>query len=163
MKDYIKEMRKLIGTRPLLMCGSSVIIINSEGQVLMLHRSDNDSWCFPGGAVELGEKVEEAANREAYEETGLIVENLKLFGVFSGQELYYKYPHGDEVFNIDIVFTSDSYKGEVTINYESKDLRFFDIDSLPVSISPPVRPVVNELIQRKHEFCKKSREGDNYI
>ncbi|WP_410769427.1 NUDIX domain-containing protein [Fontibacillus sp. BL9] len=79
MKDYIKDMRNIVGSRPILMCGASVIIYNSTGQVLMLHRTDNDSWCFPGGAIELGEKIEEAAIREAFEETGLAVDNLNLF------------------------------------------------------------------------------------
>ncbi|WMT39599.1 NUDIX domain-containing protein [Paenibacillus sp. D2_2] len=149
MKEYIREMRKLVGTRPIIMCGSSVIINNPDGEVLMLHRTDNDSWCFPGGAVELGEKVEETAAREVFEETGLIVDSLNLFGVFSGEELYYKYPNGDEVYNVDIVYTSDSYKGEEKLNDEGKDIRFFRIDELPEKISPPVRPIVEELRNRR--------------
>jgi len=68
MKEYMKEMRKLVGTRPIIMCGSSVIIYNPAGEVLMLHRTDNDSWCFPGGAIELGEKLEQTATREVFEE-----------------------------------------------------------------------------------------------
>jgi hypothetical protein len=42
MKEYIKELRKLVGSRPIMMCGASVIVYNSAGQVLMLHRTDND-------------------------------------------------------------------------------------------------------------------------
>ena len=114
----------------------------------MLHRSDNDCWCFPGGAVELGESVEEAAAREVWEEMGLTVGELKQFGVFSGKELYYKYPNGDEVFNVDVVFTCDTHSGEITINSEGKGYRFFEIDSLPREISPPVRPVAEELLRR---------------
>lgn len=154
MKEYIKKMRKLVGSRPILMCGASVIIYNSTGQVLMLHRTDNDSWCFPGGAIELGEKVEEAAVREAFEETGLTVEKLNLFGVFSGEQLYYKYPNGDEVYNVDIVFKSDSYKGGLILNNEGKEVRFFDINELPEKISPPVIPVVEEVKIRRMEFYK---------
>lgn len=154
MKEYIKEMRKLVGPRPILMCGTSVIISNSYGQVLMLHRTDNDSWCFPGGAIELGEKVEEAAVREVYEETGLIIDHLSLFGVFSGKELYYKYPHGDEVYNVDIVYSCSDYYGEIALNSEGTEVQFFDIDRLPAKISPPVRSVVEDLIKRKKEFCK---------
>jgi 8-oxo-dGTP pyrophosphatase MutT (NUDIX family) len=127
------------------MCGSSVIIHNSVGEVLMLHRTDNDSGCFPGGAGELGEKVEETAAREVFEETRLSVASIDLFGIFSGEKLYDTYPNGDEVYNVDIVYTSDSYKGELKLNDEGKDIRFFKIDELPEKISPPVRPIVEEL------------------
>jgi 8-oxo-dGTP pyrophosphatase MutT (NUDIX family) len=137
-----------------MMCGASVIVYNSAGQVLMLHRTDNDSWCFPGGAIELGEKVEETAARECFEETGLTIEKLELFGVFSGEELYYKYPNGDEVYNVDIVFKSNAYQGELILNHEGKEAGFFDIDELPEKISPPSIPVVEEVKNRKMEFCK---------
>lgn len=137
----------------MMMCGASVILYNGAGQVLMLHRTDNDSWCFPGGAVELGEKVEEAAIRESLEETGLTVENLELFGVFSGEQLHFIYPNGDEVYVVDVVFKSNSYKGELRLNHEGKEAKFFPIDALPENISPPVIPVIEQLKNRKAEFC----------
>ncbi len=147
MTEYIKSLRKVIGHRPLLQCGASVIIFDSEKRVLMLHRTDNDCWCFPGGSMELGEKIEETAVREVQEETGLIVKDLELFSIFSGEDLYYKYPNGDEVYNVDIVFMTTSYSGEANTNEESKGFRFFSIDQLPENISPPVLPIVMKLKQ----------------
>ncbi|WP_232276538.1 NUDIX hydrolase [Paenibacillus sp. 481] len=147
MREYISELRKIVGTRPLLMCGASVIVLNTLGHVLMLKRMDNDSWCFPGGALELGEDVRVAAARELLEETGLVAEQLELFNVFSGERLYYKYPHGDEVYNVDVVFMTRQYNGELVIDAESKEARFFPIHELPTSISQPVIPVVEALLQ----------------
>lgn len=122
---------------------------SSEGKVLMLHRTDNDSWCFPGGSVELGEKVEETAKREALEETGLLVKELEIFDIFSGRDQYYKYPNGGEVYNVDIVFWSKQYAGQLIMsNSESKGCCFFDLRELPIKISPPVLPVVDRLKQR---------------
>lgn len=43
----------------------------------------------PGGLMELGETAEETAIRDAYEETGLRVINMRLFGVYSGPDQYY--------------------------------------------------------------------------
>ena len=103
----------------------------------------------------MGEKIEETAAREVYEETGLILESLELFGVFSGQELYYQYPNGDEVFNVDIVYTSSTYTGDLNMSVEGKDIRFFDINNLPENINPPTRPIVEELIKRSHEISQK--------
>jgi 8-oxo-dGTP pyrophosphatase MutT (NUDIX family) len=148
MTEYIKSLRKIVGHRPLLQCGASVIIFDTEGKVLMLHRTDNDCWCFPGGSIELGEKVEDAAQREAFEETGLKVEELELFDIFSGEELYYKYLNGDEVYNIDMVFMTSKYYGEANKNDESKGFKFFMVNELPENISPPVKPVVQRLVER---------------
>lgn len=152
MDEYMKELRGLVGSRPVLMCGASVILYNAAGEVLMMHRTDNDSWCFPGGALELGEKVEEAAAREALEETGLTVDQLRLFGVFSGKDMYYKYPNGDEVYNVDVVFASHCYHGEIRVNNEGREIRFFAINELPENISPPVLPVIEDVRKRKTEF-----------
>jgi len=148
MTGYISELRRLVGSHPLLQCGASVIIPNSEGSVLMLRRSDNGCWCFPGGAVEPGEAVEDAARREALEETGLIVDRLSLWGVFSGPALHYVYPNGDEVHNVDIVYRATSYRGGIRVDGEATEARFFPITRLPQEISPPVVPVVQELRQR---------------
>lgn len=95
MKDYRKEMRKLIGHKPLLLCGASIMLFNKENQVLMLRRLDNGCWCFPGGGMDLGESTEDTARRELYEKTGLSVKDLRIFGVFSGEQLHYTYPNGD--------------------------------------------------------------------
>lgn len=100
--------------------------------------------------MELGEHAEVTAAREVFEETGLHVDNLQLFGVFSGEELYYQYPNGDEVFNVDIVFTTDEYHGVINVDVEEgKDARFYAIDQMPIAISPPVKPVVAELLRSR--------------
>lgn len=61
----------------------STAIITDTGRVLMIRRrvAEGDlSWAFPGGGVEAGESVEEAAVREAKEETGLTVEPVRMLG-----------------------------------------------------------------------------------
>lgn len=149
MTDYIKYMRSLIGKRPLLICGAGIIVLDDNNRVLMQLRKDNNSWGFPGGIIELGEEVEDAAVREVFEETGLTVTDLKLFGVFSGSELHYTYPNGYEVYIVDILFISKNYKGNIRIEEsECKDVRFSDIDNIPKNISPPVIPSLEKLIKR---------------
>jgi 8-oxo-dGTP pyrophosphatase MutT (NUDIX family) len=138
MSGYIMDMRKLVGTRPILQCGASVIVENEKGEILLQLRCDNLSWAYAGGSVELDEKVEDAAKRELYEETGLAAEELELFGVFSGPEMHYVYPNGDEVSNIDMVYICRRYKGTLRCDYdEVKQLKFFPINDLPSKISKP--------------------------
>jgi 8-oxo-dGTP pyrophosphatase MutT (NUDIX family) len=149
MTDYITRMRRLIGTQPLLLCGPAVMLLDPEGRVLLHLRADIDAWGLPGGAVEPGERLEEAAVREVQEEVGLICHSLELFGVYSGPELYYRYPHGDEVHNVTVAYLCRDFSGTIQVDpAEGRDARFFAIDDLPAAISPPTRPVLNDLQRR---------------
>ena len=140
MSEYIMELRKVVGHRPLLQVGASVIVENEYGEVLLQKRADNHCWGYAGGSVELDEVVEDAAKRELFEETGLIAKELTLFGVFSGKETHYVYPNGDEVSNVDIVYLCKNYTGELKCQEsEVEDLRFFPADGLPENLSPPIR------------------------
>jgi 8-oxo-dGTP pyrophosphatase MutT (NUDIX family) len=128
------------------LCGASVIIYRN-GQVLLQQRKDNKCWGYPGGKIELGEIVENAAKREVFEETGLVVGEMKLFGVFSGPELHHVYPDGNEVEIIDIVFTSDDFTGELLEQEEEVlDLQWFDYDKIPEKLSPPIKMALLKFI-----------------
>ena len=137
------DMRKIVGHRCILQVGASVILEDKQGRVLLQKRADNHMWGYAGGSVELDEKVEDAAKRELYEETGLIANSLELFGVFSGKELHYIYPNGDEVSNIDVVYICRDYCGELKRQEdEVVELKFFDYANLPEKLSPPIKPVL---------------------
>ncbi len=60
-----------------------VVIEVKQGIVLIERKNRPFGWALPGGFVDVGETVEHAAKREAKEETGLTVRNLKLLGVYS--------------------------------------------------------------------------------
>ena len=86
MSNYIKSLRQHLGHTPLLQVGASVIVINKAGQMLMQQRTDCGSWGYAGGSVELGESVEQTAERELFEETGLKALKLELLGIYSGEK-----------------------------------------------------------------------------
>lgn len=140
MSDYIMDLRKMVGHRPLLQVGASVIVVDSRNRILLQLRHDNHCWGYAGGAVELDEPVEEAARRELREETGLAAGSLELLGVFSGPEMHYVYPNGDQVSNVDIVYVCRDYSGRLQPQAgEVDDLRFFAPGELPENISPQNR------------------------
>lgn len=144
--DYILQLRKYIGHRPILMVGAAILVVDTEDRLLLMKRSDSGLWGPPGGATEPGEYVEAAAKRETAEETGLEIGEMSLFGVFSGPELYYKYPNGDEVYNVTIVYLSRDFSGEVNLDGEHTTYRWFAVDEIPTSehISPPIVPVIEQ-------------------
>ena len=150
MSSYIMDLRKIVGHRPLLQVGASVIVEDEKGRILLQLRSDNNCWGYAGGSVELDEEVEEAAKRELFEETGLIANKLSLFGVFSGKDTHYIYPNGDEVSNIDIVYICKYYSGELRCQKgEVNDLVFFEKDNIPNNLFKPIEKVLKSYLNLK--------------
>ena len=145
--DYILQLRQYIGHRPILMVGAAILVVDDQNRLLLMKRSDNGCWGLPGGAAEPGEIVEEAARRETLEESHLEIGQMSLFGVFSGPELYYKYPNGDEAYNVIIVYLSRDWHGQVRLNPEHTDWRWFPVSGIPEDVSPPIRPIIEQFKQ----------------
>ncbi|MFC7687018.1 NUDIX hydrolase [Ureibacillus sp. GCM10028918] len=101
--EYYKLIREYVGTKPLILPGSAVIIVNENKEVLLQQRP-NGSWGLPGGLMDLGESFEEVACREVLEETGLTIYDLKMLGVFSGKDYYCRVENGDEFYSVTAVF-----------------------------------------------------------
>ena len=104
MSGYIMDLRKIVGHRTLMQCAASILCIDQNGHLLLGRRADNHYWGYAGGSMEIDEKVEDAAKRELFEETGLTAEEIEFFMINSGPETHYVYPNGDEVSNVEIIF-----------------------------------------------------------
>ena len=102
-------------------------IIIEDNKVILIKRLNNpfkDHWAIPGGVVEYGEKVEDAAVREAKEETGLDIELTKLVGVYSDPD---RDPRGHTV---TVAFLSKIIGGTLKSDSDAKDAKFIDISEL---------------------------------
>lgn len=148
---YIEDLRMVVGHQPIILAGAAALVIDGEGRLLMGFRSDNRQWGIPGGGMEPGETLEETARREALEETGMTLDRLELFGVFSGPEFFYTYPNGDQVYNVSIVYVCREYHGQLNHNEEHGQFQFFDPRELLEAISPPVRLVLQKWVNSRQE------------
>lgn len=143
---YISELREIIGTRPILSVGATILVINDEKEILFQHRSDTFDWGLPGGSMELSETIEEVASRELQEETGLTANQFELLGVFSGPRYYFKYPNGDETYSVINLFRAENTSGSLEMNDgESIDLQYFKKDNLPDKIEKRAKELIEQL------------------
>lgn len=133
---YLSELRKIIGTRPIIMAGAAIILLNEKREVLLQRRTDSGDWGTIGGALELKESFEEAAERELFEEAGLRSKDFKFVTVLSGEEYYYRYPNGDEVYNVIAVFETHKYEGKPSVNDdEGSEVKFFSLEEPIVNLN----------------------------
>ena len=141
---YIQEIRALVGHRPLILAGAIVMIFDQNEHLLLQHRTDDNTWDFPGGFSEIGETLEETARREVLEEMGLQVDDLTLFKVFSGEQYAYLCPNGDQVFPVGAVYITRSVHGSLQVDgEESSEARYFSLDQLPEPMFPQVRELIH--------------------
>lgn len=101
------------------------IIIRQGEQIVLIERKNEPyGWALPGGFVDYGESLEQAALREAKEETALDLSNLKQFRAYSDPE------RDPRQHNISLVFTADG-EGLLCGGDDAAQARLFALDDLP--------------------------------
>ena len=144
MSDYIRSIRALVGHAKIFTPSTACIITNSSGAILLQHRSSQNNWGCPGGLMDLGETVIECLEREIKEETNLEIYDVQLFGIYSGPEFEGKYPNGDEIASVLMVFTARTETENFEINEESNALEFFHPTKMPAHINSHHEPYLKD-------------------
>lgn len=128
--------------------GTAIAVRDNQGFVLLEKRSDCSMWGLPGGAIDPGESVVEAAKREVQEETGLIVQITRFIGIYSEPEnrIVTYLDNGDVVHLVDIFLEGTILSGELSCSQESEALQFFDLHKLPIDIVPPAKAPLEDLV-----------------
>lgn len=152
--SYLGELRKIVGHRPLLSAGATVLVIN-DGKVLLNLRSDTNTWGIPGGGLELGESLCETAHRELKEETGLFAEGMTLLTVLSGKDFYFEYPNGDKLYSVVALYLAEGISGNLEItDGESLKLKYFLASELP-NLESRAKAIIDWVIANKSELFNR--------
>jgi len=135
---YLGYLRSFVGQSPLLVPSAAACIRDDRGRILLLRHSDGgDLWGFPGGAMELGERIADTVVREVQEEAGLEVEPVALIGVYSDPEYAFDYPNGDQVQPVTVFFECRVTGGTLAPDMEEMvEARYFS----PGDSLPPMKP-----------------------
>ena len=137
MSDYFKELRAKIGNQLLVSPSVTGIILDEKSRILLLRHSEGNVWVAPGGSVEPNENPADALIREVWEESGLIVEPVKILGVFGGEGFEVTYKNGDRVSYVMTVFACRVIGGTLkTDGIETLQAGYFSREEI-VSIQTP--------------------------
>ncbi|WP_042420488.1 NUDIX domain-containing protein [Streptacidiphilus anmyonensis] len=118
------------------------VVRNAEGQLLLIHRTDNDRWALPGGGHDIGERIAETVVREVEEETGILVAVESVVGLYTDPEHVMAYDDGEVRQQFSICFRARPVGGRVRTSSESKEVRWVapaDLDALDIHPSMRLR------------------------
>jgi 8-oxo-dGTP pyrophosphatase MutT (NUDIX family) len=120
---------------------------NAAGELLMIHRTDNDRWALPGGGHDIGESIAQTVVREVFEETGIVVEVTGTVGIYTDPGHVMAYDDGEVRQQFSICFTARPVGGTPTTSSESREVLWIrpeDLDTL--DIHPTMRLRINHAL-----------------
>lgn len=120
-----------------------IIMEINNGIVLVKRKNPPYGWAIPGGFIEYGESAEESARREAKEETGLDIEELRQFHTYSA-------PNRDpRCHTISVVFIAKA-KGIPRADDDAVDIAIFTKDNLPAGIAFDHREILEDYFHKRY-------------
>lgn len=130
-----------MGSDLVLMPGAMIALLREDGAVLLTERTDDGTWCLPGGGAEEGGSFARTAVTELAEEVGIRVSeaDLTAFGSLSEAELHTnEYPGGDITHCYTLLFLARSWEGEPRPEEaEVTQTTFAPLDALPEPLHGP--------------------------
>jgi 8-oxo-dGTP pyrophosphatase MutT (NUDIX family) len=113
LSPYLHGLRARIGHDLVQLPSVAVMIFDDGNRLLLVRAKDTGEWQTVGGAIDPDEVPADAALREAYEETGLEVELVRLIGVYGGPDFRLTYPNGDVCSYTSIMFAARPIGGQL--------------------------------------------------
>jgi len=109
----------------------NVAVSNDLGELLLIRRTDNDNWALPGGGVDIGESLPQAAVRETREESGIECEIIGLLGIYTDPKHVILYTSNGEVRQeFSVVLTARAIAGQLSASSETSEARWVQLDEV---------------------------------
>ncbi|MFE7119102.1 NUDIX hydrolase [Streptomyces sp. NPDC057654] len=120
----------------------TAVVVNGQGSILLIHKTDNDLWALPGGGHDVGESIKQTVVREVEEETGITVYVEDIVGIYTDPQHVMKYDDGEIRQQFSICFHARPVGGNLRTSSESKEVRWVpptDLDQLEIHPSMRLR------------------------
>jgi len=122
------------------------VAVIQDNKILLTQREDFETWILPGGGVELGESLAQAAIRETKEETGLDVELTRLVGIYSRL--------GNLLGGHIVLFTGRPIGGEIKCQAgETIAVEWFPFDQIPSPLSLGHKRRISDVMLGAEGIC----------
>ena len=150
ISDHLRAVRSKVGHDLLATTAVSISLFDDQGRILLGRDAETGHWTLPGGAIDPNEHPADAATRECFEETGLLVRPQRLLGMFGGPEFLIRYPNGDLTYYTVIAFEAAVIGGALAADGdEIAALRFVDrTEWEALDISPSSRIISRRAFER---------------
>jgi 8-oxo-dGTP pyrophosphatase MutT (NUDIX family) len=143
--DFVLELRRHVGTRPLPLVGVTAVI-ERDGAVLLGRRSDNGALTPVTGIVDPGEEPADAACREALEEAGVVVRATRLAWVHQIPRI--TYANGDQSDYLDLTFRCVWVHGDpVPVDGEMTEVGWYPLDEALKSVDADMGARIRRALQ----------------
>ncbi|MBE0433660.1 NUDIX hydrolase [candidate division WOR-3 bacterium] len=120
------------------------IIIETAGKIVLIKRKNPPhGWALPGGFIDYGESAESAARREAREETGLEISELRQFHCYSEPD------RDPRHHTISIVFVAQA-KGVPVAGDDAAAIGLFGQDSIPAEMAFDHRRIIDDYFLKRY-------------
>lgn len=146
--------KKLIPKDDLIFRPAGYAIIINNDKILLCNTKSTGKYWFPGGAVELGENIEDATKREVLEETGIFVELDKL--IYFKEIFFYYDPLNQAYHNLSFFYLCKAFNiklledHQVDLEDESNKPRWVDLNVLKKEdFQPGVEEIVDIILNNK--------------
>jgi ADP-ribose pyrophosphatase YjhB (NUDIX family) len=126
---------------------------DDEGRLLLIHKIDNGFWALPGGAMDLGESIRDAAVREVEEETGVQAKVTGLVGIYTDPGHVMAYDDGEVRQEFSVCFHARYVSGEPRQDdVETRAARWVDPGEVAdLSIHPTMRRRIEAALAGRSE------------
>lgn len=131
--DYYRDPDAPRPTR--IVPGAQAYICDDQGRILLQRRADSGNWSAPGGVMDVGETLADAAVREVREETGLEIEITGLLGIYTDPAHVIAYADGEVRQEFVVAYRARVMRGTLRISDESTELQWLhpsELSNLPM-------------------------------